>query len=322
MAVLFCKMIKVKKIIYCIFINLLVALSLAITIDHLVYKIEYNKEKKRCFDSKIPFYFPQYAIKMKSIKQRYENEEIKNFVVLNRDGNSRKKPILVMGCSFAYGLFLNPDKTFSSTLSRDTRRIVYNRAVVGWGIQHMLYQLRRDDFYHQVKEPEYLIYVVISDHMRRLRSYVFVPLENEFYLRYEEKSGKLVEIDPKMNILRGFYLIRFLQTIITENVLLCEKNRDKNFDFAKLHFEESRRSLQSKYPNTKFVILKYMEEKDSWFLNTQRWNELEKEGFIVLDTNELTGKDLSMKEYKLPDNHPNEKAWEIITPALINKLKL
>ena len=48
----------------------------------------------------------------------------------------------------------------------------------------------------------------------------------------------------------------------------------------------------------------------------------EKDGFIVIDLNELTGQDLMKPQYKLPDGHPNENAWNLITPAIIKRLSL
>ena len=55
---------------------------------------------------------------------------------------------------------------------------------------------------------------------------------------------------------------------------------------------------------------------------TDRWKELESEGFIVYDVMKETNSDMTSSEYTVFDGHHNEKAWELITNALIKKLGL
>ena len=80
---------------------------------------------------------------------------------------------------------------------------------------------------------------------------------------------------------------------------------------------------KKKFPNSKLVILKYEECYAPDIFYTERWNELEDEGFIVLDTHNLTGEHLFQNKYKLEDDcHPNELAWDIITPKVVEALNL
>ena len=51
--------------------------------------------------------------------------------------DSKLKPILIMGCSFAYGAGLKDDETFSYKLGLETGRPVYNRSIMGGGLSNI-----------------------------------------------------------------------------------------------------------------------------------------------------------------------------------------
>lgn len=68
----------------------------------------------------------------------------------------KKEPIAVFGCSYAYGYKLKEEQSFGYKLSEYTKRPVYNRAYSGLGIQHMLYQLEREDFIRKFLSPNTL----------------------------------------------------------------------------------------------------------------------------------------------------------------------
>lgn len=316
-----------QKIFILIAINFLIVIILFIIAEYKCYLVEYNRELQACKKINSEMHYNQcrpkpYYTRMTSFQEDYckiKKTEFRHPVGLNY----KKKPILIFGCSYAYGLFLPENEIFSYKLSNLSKRPVYNRAHPSWSVQQMLYQLQQKDFYSEVKPPEYIIYVFISNHFQRLHLVVFEASDPEIYLRYKEKNGKLKEVKSTFRIFENSYFIKFTQKIIVENNIMTEKNQNRNFDFMKLHFEEAKKIANTKYPGAKFVILKYMDEPNAWCLKTSRWNELKREGFIVLDTDKLTGEDLSNNKYKVWDEkHPNEKAWEIITPALIKKLNL
>ncbi len=50
---------------------------------------------------------------------------------------------------------------------------------------------------------------------------------------------------------------------------------------------------------------------------TNRWKELEDERFIVYDLKNKLKENLDSEEYKIPDEHPNTKAWDIIIENLL-----
>ena len=71
---------------------------------------------------------------------------------------------------------------------------VYNRSFEWvWNPSNMLYQVRRADFYNEVPNPQYVIFIAIKDHIVRINSR-FIDMAG-FYplLMYKLKNGVLVE---------------------------------------------------------------------------------------------------------------------------------
>lgn len=311
-----------KKIVKTVFINLLIFIICFVSLDYFLCEREYFKEKKVAVKNKIKIDPFEYSLKMVYFGDYYKSfardKKRKEFGL-----QLKKPPILVFGCSYAYGYSLLDKQTFCYKLSLLSKRPVFNRSYSGWGLQQMLYQVRRNDFYKEVKEPEYVIYVFMPDHVRRLYFHSLGLSRGGFYIGYKEKRGRLEETKPLTLQLSRFYMFKiFQQNFIIDKILMNEKNQNKNFDLLKKHFVESKNAIQKKYPKTKFIILKYPFSLNMWYSTNNRWKELEKEGFIVLDLEQLTGRDLTQKKYKLADGHPNEKAWDLIVPKLVEKLNL
>lgn len=238
--------------------------------------------------------------------------------------NYKKSPILLFGCSFAYGDGLDNKDTFSYKLSHFTKHPVYNRAMQGWGTQHMLYQLKRNDFYNEIKTPEYVIYTFIPDHLGRLYRYQFPPPYNSIYFRYKLTQNGFEEIRPFCKPLWGLYTVNGIQNLIEKNILTSDKNKDKNFEYFYKMMIESKKIINKHYPKAKFVILvyrcndKFPENCDFW------WKKFQNAGFIVIDTDKLlTSGILTQNEYVGIDGfHPSGKAWDAIVPPLAKKLNL
>lgn len=240
--------------------------------------------------------------------------------------NTNLKPIVVFGCSFAWGVRLYEHQTFHYLLSRLMNRTVYNRAIIGWGVQHMLYQVKREDFYREVPEPEYVIFVYISNHVSRLYKYNSICNACDYnYLKYNNVFGKLKEEKRLQNIP---YSRIYNDVILREIAYVQElKLSDTAFSFLEKHFIESKKEMEKHWKNTKFVILDY-ESEDNHFsvknnvLNDKNIKKLEKDGFTVITTRQLTDEPLDDRYYlDENDGHPNAKAWALITPLFVEKLK-
>lgn len=78
-----------------------------------------------------------YGKKLQTFNDTYEQRNY--FSVENRYktvGSKNKKPVVIFGCSFAYGEYLKDNQTFGYKLSKQTGRTVYNFAYSGWGPAH------------------------------------------------------------------------------------------------------------------------------------------------------------------------------------------
>lgn len=236
--------------------------------------------------------------------------------------NYTKKPVVIFGCSFAYGFELEEKDTFHKRLSELTHRPVYNKAQTGWGIQHMLKQVSDEKFYQKVPEPEYVIFVSIYDHFRRLYILTFFSgdmLNEEFYLRYKEKNGELIEIKHRnefYNFLKSLYIVQKFHHFYINNFVVRPDKIEQNFDFALKHYSQSIEEMKKHWKNTKYYVLLYDDFKDSDIFG----EELEYMGYKVINIRKLTDENLYNPEYVIIDGHPSAKAWELLTPKIIKEI--
>ncbi len=237
----------------------------------------------------------------------------------------KKKPIVIFGCSYAYGFLLDREQTFSYKLAQLTKRPVYNRAYSAWGSAHMLYQARMRELYRQIPEPEYVIFLSMHDHFRRLYVMTFMSgdiLGENFYLRYKEKNGELIQIkntNKFLNMFKRLYTFQKLHHFYVNNIILKKDDYTNGYDFYFKQLSESKKEMQKHWENTKFVFILYDSLKDEDIL----LNKLENDGYIVINLPAVVNKNLYDKEYILEkDYHPNEKVWNLVTPIIAKELKL
>ena len=167
--------------------------------------------------------------------------------------------------------------------------------------------------------------------MEKLANYKSVPelleigrkiLEdgNKEFIEYKISNNDLIRKNSPLKYLHSLYIYNKLENYIYHN--FKEKNQEKCMDFALKHFEKSKKLFEKHYPNTKFIILLYP-TNNNIYTASEKWQELKEKGFTIYNLNDLTGADLTLDEYKLNDKvHPNEKAWDIISEALVKKLNL
>lgn len=305
---------KILLINIIIFAVLLFFIEIFIWTSENIYLDKNNKNIEKKF---IPFH--------KGIK--FFNFDLENFPAKEREPeglNYKKKPIVIFGCSYAYGFELNREDTLSYKLSNLTKRPVYNRANPGWGVQHMLYQVRKNKFYELVPEPEYAIFVLMDDHFRRLYTLTFMNREmlyENFNLRYKEKDNQLIEIrniNPVFNFIKRLYLTNKLYNFYLTNIFLRNERYQRSFDFIVKHFSESKFEMQRHWKKTKYVIVFY----DEFYYDEILMNKLKDEGFIIINLPKESKLNLLSKEYTIVDYHPSAKAWEVLTPIIIKDLNL
>lgn len=234
----------------------------------------------------------------------------------NKLQNSKKKSVVLFGCSFTYGQHLEDKYAFHSVLSKYTKRNVYNLGICGGSPRESLYLLRDKQIINQTvqnQNVEYVIYTYIQDQKRRLYTDI---TGNVPHFKKTEK-GNALKFYNRHSYLYRTYTYRNITNYIYMNFI---KDKDK-YNLLRLYIKEINQEIKKTFgENTKFVILIYDDEKN----DIQFFNSLSKEGLIIIDLNNLLHIDLDNNKYKISENdsHPNSKAWEVIVPALVKELKL
>jgi len=317
-----------KRITKIILVNITAVLAICLSAEFYCFKKA---------DDKYPFLVSASKIHSMAIDEAYDLLTAQDYALENSIDdfkfrrpvgiNYKKKPIIVFGCSFAWGVRLNEHQTFYYKLSELTKRPVYNRAVSGWSVQHMLYQLKRKDFYEAVPAPEYIVYVYISNHISRMFKYYYINLcaiDDYNYMKYNNFFGRLI-LEHR---LQHIPYSRLLDHIILKYIALRNENNPKKaFTMLEKHLIECRKAVEKHWgEQTKFIML-YYDSKDAFnnhpeVLNGENIKKLLNDGIIVIKASELTGRELGrtyhLEEY---DEHPNEAAWNLITPAFADALE-
>ena len=226
----------------------------------------------------------------------------------------KKEPIAVFGCSYAYGYKLKDEQSFGYKLSEYTKRPVYNRAYSGLSIQHMLYQLEREDFYKEVPQPEYVIFVYIKGHISRCYCKKRDWFINE-YLSYEKKNNRLIRWHKFYAPIFNLYSVNAVYNGIINMLYLYKVPIT---DFALQHFIQSKEMVDKHWKGTKFVVINYDDNDE------KELNELEKYGIKVIHINHLAPQVNYKQKYYLSkeDMHPSEQAWSLLVPKICKELNL
>lgn len=316
-----------KKFFKILFVNLLLLVAVFMLCEFTLFNLakhKYSKEIKFKHEVNEHGKTPRNEyIEYKPFPNNFNYVDSKNTMrdIVGLEYN--KNPILIFGCSFAFGDGLQENETFSYLLSKYSKRPVYNKAYLGWGPQHILYQLRRDDFYKEVKKPEYIIYVLIDDHYERMFRYQYPPPYASILLRYKLTKNGFEEIHPFLEPLWGLYTVNKVQSLIENNILKMPIFYKKYQNYFYLMMKESNNLVKKHYPNAKFVILLYRKEARMFIDEPSLRKKLENEGIKIVDSDELTPRlELDKPLYRLQDNHPSKYAWALIVPKLVKRLNL
>lgn len=315
-----------KKTFLIIFTNIILFAIIIFSLEIIVWgcenlRIKFQKEIQY---NKLPIPFHPGIKRIESINLEEFKDSKKTWTRKPEGLNYTKKPIVIFGCSYAYGLNLNKEQTFSYKLSHFTKRPVYNRAVSGWGFQHMLNQVKQNQFYIDIPEPEYVIYLMINDHFRRLYVPTFMSaslLDETYNLRYELKDGKLIikkEKNALLEFIHRLYITQKIEHFYINNILLKSDNYEQYFSFALQHLVESKNEMKKHWKNTKYVVILYQTfPHDNLFIE-----QLKKNGFIVISLKYDYNLNLHTPEYMSQDYHPKEQAWDLLTKKISESLNI
>ncbi len=270
------------------------------------------------------FLFKQYQITRPDLEYKIEKVPYENLVKTpgrfrKASGlNYKKQPIIIFGCSYAYGEFLDDEDTISAKLSKLSKRPVYNYAIKGKGLQNTLFIVQNKLYDTNIKNPKYAIYIMMSDQIRRLYTNV---CPDDYVGQPIYKFNKLGEPVIKSSYYpryRQFYSFYYLNNLVYKYIL--EKQFNRHNRYVTLYFEQIQRQLKEQFPDIKFIILMFG-DKTNFGLDMSR---LKDDGFTVISTEELTGINFFEKKYQISekDIHPNSEVWEIVASKLVEKYKL
>ena len=254
--------------------------------------------------------------------------------------NYTNKPIIILGCSYAYGHGLKTEETFPYKLSEITQRPIYNFALCGdnaiESLKHLNKFVEKNKKNKQlISNAEYVIYVYMYDHINRYLKLNFIyEYYNKIYPFHNKFEEKLINI-PTIKLLCSLYQIN--KVVIRHD----KKNTDFYYNFlqnSEQHLKKIMNAMHNEIkqysPNAKIIIIVYdqkiakiyknLEIKyDMDMQNSPIWDEINNESdMTIVHSKDITGF-LFDKNYKLKEDiadwHPNKKAWEVFTPEFAEK---
>ena len=313
-----------------LFLTFILFFGVLILFDYCFFKFEIIQKSdlyKYFKIYNIPIKLPKYFIKIQPFEEKYESIKNYNFrPVMNAD--SKLNPIVIFGCSYAYGFIFKNEQTISYIMSKYSKRPIYNRAYNGFGVQHAIYQLKDGSFYKNIKKPRYIFYVLMFDQYRRLYLDCFPDvLSDMYYLNYKkDKNNNLIENKPFLNIYYSLAVFRHICNKIKSNYVnevFCKRSPQEITDFFLLHLKNINDLIELDWKDdkntekTKLVILTFNYTKNEY------WKpQAEKMGIDVIDIEKILGEtnieDIK-KGYFEPEisGHPNGKLYK----KLVKKLK-
>ena len=272
----------------------------------------------------------------------YEKPNKLNQLAFENDGRSlvgkeykSKKPILLLGCSYTYGLGLKKEDTFGYQLSQYTKRTVYNWGWKTEGPDYSLLELKNKNNKKLLtaNPPEYVIYTYMYDHPRRL-----VETHRQYRWYYLRKYGLLD--GQKYSVLDNSYFYLALKNKMFEQKLYTGDYQENLLNYIFLIIKEMKKEVSLDFPESKFVVFLYLDSPEMVkmegkpmtdlernILYSEKWSNLSKDGIFVVTTKDLLKRPINEQNDILKNDHtatvhPTPKMWKDITPEFAAKFSL
>ena len=307
---------KIIKLFAIVFVNLVVIGVLLLIFNFYVYCISSGNNQHSLKD--------QISSYMDFLKRDISKKSTYNSLIDSKEFRpvenieSKKKPIIIFGCSFAYGRELKDNQTFSYKLGEYTKRPIYNRAKSGWGVQHMYYQLTNEDFYKIVPKPEYIIYVYMDGHMARLNIPVSLAFDNCYNAFYKKIKDRYI-LKNRTFFSDKIIIQHFIKNYIVNNYLTRNGKYNTQKEKEVVDFVIASKDAAEKHwgKDIKFIIFSYIDFEDATI-------KYIKDNNILLFNVDEHNLNLNDKQYQISENddHPNERAWDEIVPILVKKYNM
>ncbi len=314
------------------FIVIVSILAFAVCLEGITYIIQSHRLIKEGYKFIGNTNRPPYPMHIEIFSNHYEKMNKCEFFQNKKGLNFKKNSILVFGDVFASSLEDRGENSLTAKLSLLTKRPVYNFASAGWGIPHMYFLLKNEEYISTIKNPDTILFVYNNDLKNRLTSFSFYPHHTFLNLKYKIDDGVLVEEIPKALFLYNSYFIRAMERA---NGFRISKSKNpqiqqQTFELIKSLFEESRRIAQTRYPQMqKFVILRGVDSFETLReldkkennavaqLEYNMWQKLKNEGFIVIDITDLSDNDFTEEGFLSEDNSFSPQTLDKLLPELV-----
>ena len=290
-----------------ILINLVLLVIVFCFVDFTAYTIETFNFEKPLLKKLLQSYYETFKFLGFMLEDKLQSN-----VAADVYGKQYKAaPVILTGCSFANGYDLPKEENFSYKLAELLKRPIYNYSVNGGTISTALYMLD-NNLINTAFEPEYLIYVYITNHKERLYRYFNSPRENMYYPKYKLKNGSLTYM-PINKFLGRIYLYKYLNDNISVKLNNKNQKNDINTFFSILISK-----FRNKYKNIKILILLYEKDSDIDCSSLEKIDNVK----TVSLSDIFPDYDFSTDEnYQIDDKwHPNGRAWDLITPEIVKIL--
>ena len=251
---------------------------------------------------------------------------------------NNKPPVLLIGCSYAFGQWLDEKDSLMGQIEKLTKRHVYNLSVIGQDSAVASMLLDEEDKNPKItKKPDIIIYPYMFHNLQRLT--------NQYYLNYYRKLG-IIE-NQKYNFLYRSYLFSHFKNVELQKELFYDSDFILHQEIYFNLLAHIKALCDKNYPNSRFVVLIYDDINfdlcpNLWLSvgeSEYRMNKLfeimysddfkqrmENMGIDVIHTRDLTGRVMDLPQDRIAQDpnrpHPSALAWEEITPKLTERLKL
>ena len=302
-----------------VFFNIVFILLIFMLANFAVFYFEIKKINTNSNIKDIILEYKNFLSRDISYKDSFETLIYSKNIRKVENENSKEKPILIFGCSFTEGSGLKDNETISYKLGKTITRPIYNRGLSGTGVQHMLFQLKTEEFYKIVPKPEYIIYIFMDGHTQRIFTPVTLSFNNCYTAFYKKEKNELKL--KKRNFLSDKIII---QHYISNQLAWYFLNRFKIYkDFSENllidYIQESRKEAEKHWgKDLKFVVMFYRDP-----IRQETIKELDDLGYIII-TKEDFKINVWDKKFQISetDDHPNGLAWDYIVPEIVKKLNL
>ena len=297
---------------YCSFIEYKVHLK-QIPPDYLktFNKLSYINDYKQHLLDRYYFIFGKFKNVHPKFAKYFDTNKFRE-VAYAKDKNSTN--VILFGCSYTYGSHLQNHQAFHSKLSKYWNKNVYNYGIPGGSQREILYLLRNWELIEKKpksNEVEYVIYTFIDDHIRRL----FVntrPNMPSFKIKNNELETTKFNIDFYKTNFTYYYLENFIY-----NKILYKNAQETFILYIKEINKEIKKTFSNGEKETKFILLNY---RNGHHHSVTDIKNIKIDGVRIINLSDIVNINTRRDKYRMHDDHPNEKAWDLIVPQLIKEL--